>query len=523
MRTIWKENGVYETSGKERGESIWVQKQYRYGEHGDKIERPSLEEDINTEVAVIGAGLAGVLTAYMLQESGIKTVLLESQEAGSGITKNTTAKITSQHGIIYKKLLTFKGEERAREYAMANQRALEMFEEIVNRYEIDCDYELLPNYVYSIDNEQLIRQEVEAAQKLGLPASFTRDTALPFPVKAAARFDRQAQFHPLKFLDAVAKRLTLYEHTRVTELRTGGVIITDKGSVHAKSIVITTHYPFINVPGYYFFKMHQEREYATLLEGEDIIKKAHLDGMYRDAAPDGYTFRNYKDGLIFGSGNHRSGKYKPLDAYHQIEEAAKQWYPNSSIVYAWSNQDCMTPDSIPYIGKYTVNMQNMYVATGFNKWGMTSSMAAAMIISDMIAGRENEYRKVFYPRRLMLSGTGKFLKDAAVITVSLLKEHMKIPHDKLKNIEIGKAGIINHDGERFGVYRATEDKYYFVTTKCPHLGCSLEWNQNEMTWDCPCHGSRFDYKGNLISNPAMRDTFNACQRKKKYEPGRDQE
>ncbi len=518
MRTIWKENGAFETSGKERGESVWVQERYRNEERGEKTVRPSLEGDITTEAVVIGAGLAGVLTAYMLQERGLEAVLLECQEAGSGMTRNTTAKITSQHGIIYKKLLTYKGEERAREYAMANQHALELFEEIVNRYEIDCDYEILPNYIYSKDHEQLIRQEVEAAKILGLPVSFTRDTTLPFPVKAAARFDHQAQFHPIKFLDAVADRLTVYEHTRVTELRTGGMVITDKGSVHAKSIVITTHYPFINVPGYYFLKMHQEREYAALLEGEDILRNARLDGMYRDAAPEGYTFRNYKDGLIIGSGNHRAGKYQPLDAYRQIEEDKKKWYPNSAMVYKWSNQDCMTPDSVPYIGKYSVNMQNMYVATGFNKWGMTNSMAAAMIISDMITGRENEYRNVFYPRRLMFSGTGKFLKDAVVITVSLLKEHMKIPHDKLKDIDIGKAGIINHDGERFGVYRATEDKYYFVTTKCPHLGCSLEWNQNEMSWDCPCHGSRFDYKGNLISNPAMRDTFNACQRKKRYVP-----
>jgi Rieske Fe-S protein len=154
---------------------------------------------------------------------------------------------------------------------------------------------------------------------------------------------------------------------------------------------------------------------------------------------------------------------------------------------------------------------------------MTSSMVSAMIISDMIAGKENEYRKVFNPRRLMLSGSRVFLKDAAIITISLLSEHLKIPHDKFSDIEVGKAGVIKSDGQRVGVYRETDDKYYFVTTKCPHLGCSLEWNQNELTWDCPCHGSRFDYRGNLISNPAMRDVFDACQRKKKQgKTGNDQ-
>lgn len=517
MGTIWKENGSFDNTGKERGESLWVQPQYRYGDQdtSSNVSRPSLQGEINTNVAVIGAGLAGVLTAYLLKQRGVDTIVIECNETGSGITKNTTAKISSQHGLIYHKLMTYKGEERAWEYAMSNQHAIEKYEEIINQLEIDCDYEIMPNYIYTLDNEQSIRQEADAARKLGLPASFTRDTALPFQVKAAVRFERQAQFHPLKFLDEVAKKLTIYEHTRVTELRDGGIIITDKGSVRAKSIIIATHYPFINAPGYYFFKMHQERQYVAALTGEDINKKAKLDGMYLDADPRGYSFRRYKECLLLGSGNHRSGQYKPVNAYAKLEKAAGQWFPNSSIRYTWSNQDCMTPDAVPYIGKYSVITPNIYVATGFNKWGMTSSMVSAMILSDMITGKENEYQKVFSPSRLFLSGSSKFLKDAGIITVSLLKEHMKIPHDQIKSIGVGKAGVINHNGERYGVYREDEDKYYFVTTKCPHLGCSLEWNQNEMTWDCPCHGSRFDYRGKLINNPAMRDVFDACQRRKK--------
>jgi glycine/D-amino acid oxidase-like deaminating enzyme/nitrite reductase/ring-hydroxylating ferredoxin subunit len=517
METIWKENGTFESSGTERGESLWVQKQYRYeGQEGlEGGGRASLQGDITTEVAVIGGGLAGILTAYLLKEQGIPAVVLECKEAGSGITRNTTAKITSQHNLIYHKLMKYKGERLAWEYAAANQKAIEKFDEIISSLKIDCDFQKLPNYIYTLDNETKIRQEVDAARKVGLPAVFTRETALPFPVKAAIRFEQQAQFHPLKFLDAVAKELTVYEHTRVTEILNDGRINTDKGSVSAKSIVIATHYPFINVPGYYFFKMHQERQYVAALEGGDIGKKAGLDGMYLDADPDGFSFRSYKDYLILGSGNHRAGKHKPLDAYRKLEEAARQWYPEAGIKYTWSNQDCMTPDSIPYIGRYSVNTPNIYVATGFNKWGMTSSMVSAMIISDMITRTKNEFHNVFNPRRLMLSGSATFLKDAAVISVSLLSEHLKIARDKLKEIQPGQAGTIIKDGEKYGVYRDMEDKYYFVTKKCPHLGCSLEWNQNELTWDCPCHGSRFDYRGNLINNPAMRDAFDACQRKRK--------
>lgn len=519
MATLWKENGSFETFGKERGESLWIQNQYRFEtkekEAEEKVTRPSLQGNIKAEVAVIGAGLAGVLTAYMLQEQGLPVVVLECKETGCGITKNTTAKITSQHGLIYRKLMMYKGEERAREYASSNQKAIELYEEIINRLAIDCDYQSMPNYIYTLDNEQRIRQEIEAAQKVGLPVAFTRETTLPFQIKAAVRFDRQAQFHPLKFIDAVAKKLTIYENTRVTELRSNGLIITDQGSVKAKSIVIATHYPFINAPGYYFFRMHQERHYLTALEDTDGQNNMKLDGMYLDADPQGYTFRNYKQYLIFGSGKHRTGKYNPLDAYAKIEEAAAKWYPNAKIKYTWSAQDCITPDSIPYIGRYSVNTRNIYVATGFNKWGMTTAMVSAMIIRDMITGKENEYQKVFDPRRLMLSGSRVFLEDAATITKSLLSEHLSIPRDKMGDIAVGKAGVINSGGQRIGVYRETEDKYYFISTKCPHLGCSLEWNQNELSWDCPCHGSRFDYRGNLISNPAMRDVFDACMRKKK--------
>lgn len=507
MNTIWKENKTFRGNSTERGESLWVQNR--------KTNRPRLEGNVNTEVAVIGAGLAGVLTAYMLKQRGIPVVLLECREAGSGITKNTTAKITSQHGLIYRKLMMYKGHERAWQYAQSNQMAIDKYAEIVKDLGIDCDFEILPNYIYTLDNEMRIIQEVEAALKIGLPAEFVRETSLPFPVKAAVCFQYQAQFHPLKFLDAVAKELTIYENTRVLEIRDDGLITTEFGKVKAKQVVMATHYPCVNIPGFYFLRLHQERHYLTALEGGIGDNHWRLDGMYLDADPQGYTFRNYGDYLIMGSGNHRTGQHNPLNAYQKIEAAARKWYPNASIKYTWSNQDCITPDSIPYIGRYSAITPNIYVATGFNKWGMTSSMVSAMILSDMIEGKENEFQKVFNPRRLMFSGSRVFVKDATVITKSLIKEYLRIPQDNLKAIAKGQAGVILYKGKRVGVYRDLQDKYYFVKTKCPHLGCSLEWNQNELTWDCPCHGSRFDYRGRLINNPAMSDTQMACKIKKK--------
>ncbi len=329
MGILWKENGIFKEEGMERGESLWIQSQYRDNELGERdssseILRPSLRCDITTEVAVIGGGMAGILIAYLLQQQGVQVVVLECRKAGGGITKNTTAKITSQHNLIYKKLITYKGEQRAREYATANQLAIEKHQEIIKDLQIDCDYEVLPNYIYTLDDEQKIRQEVEAALKLGLPAVFTKETTLPFKVKAAIRFDNQAQFHPLKFLDRVADNLKIYENTRVTQINRDGRILTEaghnpsiKGSIKANKVVIATHYPFINVPGYYFIRLHQERSYLTALEGCGKAKDDFY-GMYLDADQNGFTFRKYKDYLILGGGYHRTGQYKPINSYANL-------------------------------------------------------------------------------------------------------------------------------------------------------------------------------------------------------------
>ena len=507
MDIIWEEKGRPEQRGQEEGESLWVQ-------NNPMRKRSKPQEDMEVEVAVIGAGLAGVLTAYHIKEEGIEVAVLEANTIGGGITKNTTAKISSQHGLIYRKLLLYSGEEKARLYAEANQHAIESYKEIINKHKIDCDYETLPSYIYSRNSIAKIYKEVEAAKKLGLPARFTRDTALPFKIEGAIRFDNQAQFHPIKFLNAISKNINIYENTRVTRIYNNGLIETEKGRVKAEKIIIASHYPFINRPGYYFLKLHQERAYLAALSGQQK-DMPQLKGMYLDEDKKGYTFRSYKNMLIFGGAYHRTGKYQPLDAYVKLENAAKRWFPNTKLVYKWSTQDCMTPDSLPYIGLYSSKTPNIFVATGFNKWGMTGSMVAANMLKDMVVGIKNPYQKIYNPQRFMPLSCKEFVKDAAIVTVSLLAQGLKIPHDCLEKINKGEAGVIRYQGQRIGVYRESNDKYYYVSTKCPHLGCKLEWNQNEKTWDCPCHGSRFDYKGKLINNPATRNAFECHVKKRK--------
>ncbi len=462
-------------------------------------ERETLNQDVKADVLVIGAGMAGLLTAFNLQKAGMDVMVIESGRIADGITKNTTAKITAQHGLIYSKLVKSFGEEIARKYAGANTKAIEEYARLTEEMSIECDFERKPAYVYSTDDDQTIEDEVEAARLAGIDAEFTTDTKLPFPVNGAVRFPDQAQFNPLKFLKAISKDLRVYERTKALEVN-DGVTTTERATVKADKVVVTTHFPFINVPGYYFMRMYQQRSYVLALQNA-----AQVDGMYIGADDSGYSFRNYKDLLIFGGEGHRSGKSGGVSRYESLREAALRFYPDSQEVYRWSAQDCMSLDGIPYIGRYASSTPELFVATGFNKWGMTSSMVSAMLLSDLITGHDNEFAEAFDPARFNVSASAKNLVTNGAQTISsLISETFSLPDEELEKLPKGQGGIVEHDGEKVGVYRDEDGRAFVVTTKCPHLGCQLEWNQDELSWDCPCHGSRFDYTGKLLDDPALK-------------------
>lgn len=513
---IYKSKGKTEFDGIERGDSLWVNS-LRYEEGRTEFMETKDANQINNgdrfDVIVIGGGMAGMLTAYKLTRVGLKVVVLEADVVGNGISKNTTAKITSQHGLFYEKLLRMQGLERAKQYVKANENAIDEYESIIKEENIDCDFLRLNNYVYTLDHIEKMEKEKAAADKLGLSSILTAKVGLPFPVKTALCRENQAQFHPLKFLERLKQKVMVLEGTAVVAIHEDGKVETKRGTFHAEKIVITTHYPIINAPGYYFLKLSQERSYLLSLVDDDNPASLQVDGMYIDENKNGLTFRNYRDYLLLGGGNHRTGDKQIENYYGNLLRVAGEYYPTAAVVSIWSNQDCMTPDGIPYIGLYSKKYSNLYVATGFNMWGMSSSMVAADVITHMITNKQYEYSDVFNPRRNILKGAGKLAKDAKTIAVSFTKELLQLPGTKLKRIKRGQAGIVKIDGKRIGVYHDSKGTYYYVSTKCPHLGCSLEWNKNELTWDCPCHGSRFDYKGNLISNPASTATFMGCKRR----------
>lgn len=480
--------------------------------------REPLKGDRTAEVVVIGAGMAGLLTAYYLQKQGREVIVLEADRIGSGQTQNTTAKITSQHGKIYSTLIEEYGEEQARLYARANEEAVKEYGRLVKREKIDCHFERTNAYLYSFTDAAALKRETRAAGQLGISAHFTKDPHLPFPVAGAVCFEKQAQFHPLEFLKGIAEQCTIYEQTPVIYVE-GHIVHTKYGRIKAKHIVFATHYPFPNMPGFYFARQHQERSYVLAISG---VPK--WEGIHYSVDRDGLSFRWFEDILLVGGGGHRTGKEKAQNGYRRLAKAAKIVYPQcdfsilkgdadgdvpakkqeGKVIAYWSAQDCLSHDDLPFIGRFSMFRPYWYVATGFKKWGMTSAMISANIISDQICGTENPYEVLFTPQRMNLSVSwNRLLADLKVSVVNLIKGHFYMPIGEKKMPGKGKAKIMRIGSKRYGVYRDLQGGIHKVSVQCPHLGCELSWNRAEKSWDCPCHGSRFDYDGNLIDNPAQ--------------------
>lgn len=412
-----------------------------------------LEGDKKTDVLIIGGGMCGILCAYFLDKAGVDYILVEGGRIASGVTQNTTAKITSQHGLLYTDIKKRRGEEYAKMYLSANEKAIERYEELSRT--IPCDFERKSAYTYSQTRRDKIEEEVRTVKELGYEAEFTEATELPFSV-SAIKFDNQAHFNPLKFITGLSQNLNIYEDTFVREM-IGNIAVADKGRIYADKVIVATHFPFINKHGFYFLKLYQHRSYVTAYEN---VPK--LEGMYVDEADLGMSFVCYKDKLLIGGGGHRTGKKG--GAWREIDGFKNRYYPDAKKVCSWATQDCMSLDGVPYIGVYSKGTENFYTATGFNKWGMTSSMVAGELLADMILEKKNEFSELFSPSRSML--TTQLVINGAEAAVNLLTPSKK---------------------------------------RCPHLGCALKWNRAEHTWDCPCHGSRFSEEGELLNNPATGD------------------
>ncbi len=420
-----------------------------------KPEFSRLEEDIKTDVLIVGGGMSGILCGYMLKNAGVDCVIAEAKSICGGVTQCTTAKVTCQHGAIFDRMIKRYGVERATLYLKANQEAVQAYRALSKK--IDCDFTEAVSYVYSRTDREKLEKEAAALDRLGCKAAkFTTRVSLPLPTAGAVQMRGQAELHPLKFAYALAKELKIYENTEVLSIRQSQAF-TRHGNITASKIIVATHFPLLNRYGLYFLKMYQHRSYVLALKGAP-----EPQGMYVDEDDKGLSFRSYRNLLLLGGGGHRTGKQG--GGWQELRRFAEVSYPSAKEVCRFATQDCKTLDDIPYIGSYSKSTPSLFVATGFNKWGMTSSMVAASLLTDLVQGKKNEYAAVFSPSR-------------------------SIWHKQL---------FLNAGESALGLLTPT-------VPRCSHLGCALKYNKHEHSWDCSCHGSRFTADGRVINNPAKKE------------------
>lgn len=531
----------------------------------ENIEYKKLEENIKTDICIIGGGLTGVTTAYNLSKYKIKTVLIDKGKIGMQTSGNSTAKITSQHGLIYKYLIDSKGRDFARKYYEANEEAIKNIKNIIDSENIDCEFEYQPSYVFTqkIQDVEKIKDEVEAVNSFGGNAKLVEAHDIPInkivgeefvekgneklkisgdniekenlnlerdiikermkqilPIKAMTgiKFENQAQYNPYKFITALTKichdsGVQIYENTKAIDVDTEDndeyyVVTLDNGcKIKTKYLVVATKYPIFNIPGFYFVKMYQSTSYAIAMQ----TKQKLFEGMYINSEEPTISLRTAKYGdeylLIVVGFDHKTGAEIDLNnSYKYLEEIAKNLYPDGKIKYRWNTEDCITLNKIPYIGEYSKMWENAFVATGFNKWGVTTSNIAARIITDKILGEKNEYAEIFKSTRLEPVKNIKEVTNMVKESVnSLVFKKLEIPQEEANQIQDGEGKIVEVNGQKIGIYKDKNGQIYKINPVCKHLGCELSWNNLDKTWDCPCHGSRYDYMGNLIYGPSVKD------------------
>ncbi len=472
-------------------------------------------KDKRYDILIIGGGLTGLTAAYLLKDTGYKIGIIEGSTIGYGTTGFTTAKITVQHDIIYDYLIDSFGLDKAKQYLKANEEGIRLIKDIINTNNIDCDFTKQTAYVYAAreDEKESIKKEYEAYKKLEIDGFYTENTKLPIKTFGAIGIKNQGQFNPLKYLYSLLNILLknssieIYEHVRALSIEphsTDHIVKTEHGDIYAKKVVVASHYPFDNDFGLFFLRLYQEKSYAMAVK----TASESFDGMYINVNDPIYSMRyqysDKEDILILGGGNHRVAvKEDEEDSYKELEDFLKENFKDYVIKAKWSTQDCMTYDKIPYIGNISNNVENIYVATGFNKWGMSSSAASAIIIRNKILDIDDDFSEIFDPSRITpILSTKEFLPTGAVIASGFIKRIIPIS-DELFDVNRGEGKIVNYNGRKVGVYKDESGDYFCINPVCTHMKCAVSFNGAEKTWDCQCHGSRFDVNGKILEGPAV--------------------
>lgn len=476
-----------------------------------------LNDNIATDVAIVGGGITGITTTYLLSQAGYKVTLLEAGEILSGTTGFTSAKITAQHGLLYDHLIKHFGEENARLYYQSNTKAINWIIKTADELKVSCDLKSEAAYLYAdIEDQQALKQledEYAAYQQLGIPGEWLDYLSIPLRTSGAIKLPGQARFHPLQYLQhllqaVVDKGGTIYEHTMIAdkvEKDNKLTLFTEKNDyrISCDHVVSASHFPFYDGGALYFSRLHAERSYCLAIQPETDFE----GGMYLSAGNPTRSLRAVewegRNLLIVGGENHKTGQgICTFGHYENLERFAGQFLGVKAIPYRWSAQDLITVDKVPYIGRISDN-EEIYIATGFGKWGMTTGTLAAHLISDQIQRKDNPYIELYDPSRFKVGASLKnFIVQNANVAKELIAGKIEIVHKKTHELQPDEGAVVFHDGKRVGAYKDPEGILHLVDRTCTHMGCECEWNNGERTWDCPCHGSRFSYDGEVIEGPA---------------------
>jgi glycine/D-amino acid oxidase-like deaminating enzyme/nitrite reductase/ring-hydroxylating ferredoxin subunit len=470
-------------------------------------------DNLLVDVAIVGAGIAGLTAATLLKRAGKTVAVIESKRIATGTSGHTTAKVTSLHQLIYADLIEQLGKEKARIYAESNQAAIARVAKFVEEEQIECDFSRQSAYTFAEFPEDLnkIEAEVEAAIALGLPASFVKETSLPFSIAGAVKFDNQAQFHARKYLLHLAKNILgngsyLFEETRVEAVEEGNPsqVKTNKGVVRAQDVIVTTNLPILN-EGLFFAKAYPKRSYIV---AAPIDSAKAPEGMFIGVDNHYHSIRTtpYDGGLLLlvGGEGHKTGTVEDTEkCYLRLEEYARSRFGVDSFAYRWSTQDMVSFDKLPYIGKLTPFNNHIYVATGFSLWGMTKGTLSGMLLSDLILGRNNPWADLYDATRATPFVSQTSIKENADVAVHWIGDRFKGLTSSLASVPQGEGKLVTVDGKKVAAYRDEGGTIHAVSATCTHLGCIVNWNSAEKSWDCPCHGARFSCEGEVLHGPAI--------------------
>lgn len=474
-----------------QAQSIW--------NYNKKTSEAPLSGEHKFDTVVVGGGIAGILTAYQLAESGHKVTLLEAESLYAGTTHNTTAHMDSLHGCLYADMIK-RSAKNAALYFQSQNDAIDEYERLIKKHNISCDFVRSDSILFAKRSVDKLKTEYDALKAIGADVTFMTDIKiLNTAVSAAIKLPNQARFHPLKFLEALPKKFEIIENTRIQKVDTANkTLYSNDAVIKADRIIIATGFPIIDVPGFYFLRMYKSHSYSIAV---DTATK--LDAMYQGDLGNSLTYRQYKDSIIIGGLDHRSGRVDEDNKYDRLEEKAVESFPDAKTTYYWSANDCMTFDGVPLVGPYCKGSQDIFIISGFNKWGMTNAMVGACLLRDIINNKKNKYQQLFSPFRKRPAGP--FVNNALSTVKNLVIKPISPPTLTAQEMLPGSGDIVLVGGKKKAVYKDSEGELHICDALCKHLKCQLDFNPNTKTWDCPCHGSRFEIDGKLIVGPATEN------------------